>query len=143
MTLRIFGLVLLFGSILLGAVAVSSLARMSEQAGFVGRLSQAFEAPIDTGDWAARWRIAGIGMGVLAIGGCAGGLGFILRRRFAWAALTFGLSAYTVIQLAMRLRGPREYAFEPDWKHIAVATAFTMACGWATWRGRSSTTRAT
>ena len=143
MTLRILGLVLLLGSVLLGAVAVSALTRVNEQAAFVGGVSQAFEAPIDTADWAARWRLAGSGMAVLAIGAFAAGLGFILRRRFAWAALTIGLAVYTAVQLAMRLRGPREYAFEADWVHIAVAMILTAVCGWATWRGRSATVRAT
>lgn len=136
MTLRIFGLILLLGSALLGAVAVSSVVDADEQAVLMGRLSEAFETPIDPADWAVRWRNTGAAIAVLAIGAFVGGTGFILGRRFAWTALTAGLAGYSVLELAMRLRGPRVYAFESDWAQITVAFALTAICGWATWRGR-------
>jgi hypothetical protein len=133
--MRAFGVVVLISSIGLLAFSAYSIA---ESAGMADRLmvaSSALGHEIDAADWSRHWVATSAVYGVVAVGGIAAGVGFMLRRSWSvllWAVLvTFAWISSAVIG------SQAKYAFEVyeplGWFLMAVVVAMSW---WWYLRGR-------
>jgi hypothetical protein len=141
--LRLFGVGLVIGGLVLGRVTYSALRDVDERARFLAQVSIAMGEPIDAEQWGTRWRASSVSFAILAVGGVLAGAAFVVRHRLAWAALAAALSAHAAWLIGMRMRGARMYAFEPTLSQILATALVATYCSWAAWRSRQSTDRST
>jgi len=118
----------------LGVFAYESLANAADMGRSLARVSEAFAQPEDAAEWTTHWRANAAGMAMLAAGGIVAGLGFVARRRFAWAALAIALAADAAWLTAVRVRLPRKYPWEPSPAQVVAMVLLATMCARAAWR---------
>jgi hypothetical protein len=136
--LRLFGVGLVIGGIILGRVTYSALRDVDERARFLAQVSIAMGEPIDAQHWGTRWCASSVSFAILAAGGVLAGAAFVVRHRFAWPSLPAALAAHAAWLIAMPMRGARMYAFEATLSQIVVTALAAAFCSWAAWRSRPS-----
>jgi hypothetical protein len=134
MVQRILGIALLVAATALGFATFRALSDVDSQARTMAQVGQAMGRPVDPTLWAERWRAIRIGGGVFAAFGIVAGVGFMLRHRLAPLALAMALTARAVWLVAIRMRGPRLYAFEASSSDIVESVCAAVACIWVAWR---------
>jgi hypothetical protein len=134
MALRIFGWCLVVVGVGLALLAFRMLSDTSDMGRLMAEAGDALGRAIDARQWSWRWRVNGIGVAILAVGGVLSGLSFVARHRQGWAVLSATLAANVAWLLAGRGLGPREYAFEATATRMAAMATLAVLCGWAAWR---------
>ena len=134
MALRILGWCLVVVGVGLAIFSVRILSDAGDMGRLMAEAGDAFGRPIDARQWSWRWRVNGIGVAILAVGGVLSGLSFVARRRHGWAVLSATLAATVAWLLAGRGRSHVEYAWEATVMQMVAMATLAVLCGWAAWR---------